>query len=55
MTYTGDGVDPATKARFTQKMVTVRKGDGGRVFTLYMKFEGGEETKFMEITYTKRK
>jgi hypothetical protein len=55
MTYTGDGVDAATKARFTQKMVTVRKGDGGRVFTLYMKFEGGEETKFMEITYTKRK
>ena len=57
MTLVGDGVDPATKAKFTQKMVTTSKDDGTRVFTLYMKFEGagGDEVKFMEITYTKRK
>ncbi len=57
MTFVGDGVDPSTKAKYTQKMVTTSKDDGTRVFTLYMKFEaaGGAEGKFMEITYTKRK
>ncbi len=57
MTFVGDGVDPATKAKYTQKMVTTAKDDGTRVFTLYMKFggAGGDEVKFMEVTYTKRK
>ena len=56
MSYVGDGVDPATKAKYTQKMVTTTKPDGTRVFALYMKYEGrGDEAKFMEITYTKRK
>jgi hypothetical protein len=56
MTYVGDGYDPDRKAKFTQKMVTTMKDDGTRVFTLYMKYEGEQaETKFMEITYTKRK
>lgn len=56
MTYTGDGYDPNTKAKYTQKMVTTMKDDGTRVFTLYMKFDGaGEEIKFMEVDYTKRK
>lgn len=57
MTYVGDGVDPGTKAKYTQKMVTTSKDDGTRVFTLYMKFDaaGGDEVKFMEVTYTKRK
>lgn len=57
MTYVGDGVDPATKSKYTQKMVTTTKPDGSRVFILYMTSDqtGGKETKFMEITYTKRK
>ena len=56
MTYTGEGVGPDAKTKFTQKMVTTMKEDGTRVFTLYMKFDGApEEKKFMEITYTKRK
>jgi hypothetical protein len=56
MTYVGDGVDPASKAKYTQKMVTTMKDDGTRVFTLLMKFEGSaDEVKFMEITYKKRK
>ncbi len=56
MTYVGDAVDPATKSKYTQKMVTTTKDDGSRVFTLYMKFAGQPaEAKFMEITYTKRK
>ncbi len=57
MTLVGDGVDPATKTKYTQKMVTTSKDDGTRVFTLYMKFEGAgdDEIKFMEIAYTKRK
>jgi hypothetical protein len=56
MTYVGDGYDPGQKAKFTQKMVTTTKGDGTRVFTLYMKYAGQPaEAKFMEITYTKKK
>ncbi len=57
MTYVGDGVDPDTKSKFTQRMVTTTKDDGTRVFALYMKSDetGGKEAKFMEITYTKRK
>jgi Protein of unknown function (DUF1579) len=56
MTYVGDGYDPDHKAKYTQKMVTTTKDDGTRVFSLYMKFEGEpSESKFMEITYTKRK
>ena len=56
MTFVGEGYDPDQKAKFTQKMVTTTKDDGSRFFTLYMKFEGQPaETKFMEITYTKRK
>ena len=55
MTFVGDGVDIATKAKYTQNMVTTHKDDGTRDFTLYMKTEGDkEEQKFMEITYTKR-
>ena len=57
MTLVGDGVDPGTKAKYTQKMVTTSKDDDTRVFTLYMKFDaaGDDEIKFMEITYRKRK
>ena len=56
MTYVGDGVDPTTKSKFTQKMVTTTKDDGTRVFTLYVKSDetGGKEARMMEITYTKR-
>jgi hypothetical protein len=57
MTYEGDGVDVATKAKYSMKMVTAMKDDGTKVFTLYMKMAptGDKEVKFMEITYTKRK
>jgi hypothetical protein len=57
MTYTGEGVEPASKMKYKQKMVTVTRDDGSRVFTLYMTMDatGGKETKFMEITYTRRK
>jgi hypothetical protein len=57
MTYVGEGVDPDTKSKYTQKMVTTTKDDGTRVFTLIMKSDqtGGKEAKFMEIAYTKRK
>ena len=56
MTYTGDGVDPDGKQKYTQKMVTTTKDDGTRVFTLFMKYEGApNEMKLMEITYTKKK
>ena len=56
MSYVGDGYDPSSKAKYTQRMVTTSKDDGTRVFTLFMKFEGDQaEAKFMEITYTKRK
>jgi hypothetical protein len=56
MTYVGDRVVPATKAKFTRKMVTTSKDDGTRVFSLYMKFEGApDEVKLLEITYSKRK
>lgn len=57
MTYEGDGVDAASKMKYHQKMVTTTKGDGTRVFTLYMTMDatGGKEAKFMEITYTKKK
>lgn len=57
MTYEGDGVDAASKAKFHQKMVTTTKDDGTRVFTLYMTMAatGDKEVKFMEITYTKKK
>lgn len=56
MTYVGDGYDPARKSKFTQKMVTTTKDDTHRVFALYMQYEGEKaETKFMEISYTRRK
>jgi hypothetical protein len=56
MSYIGDGYDPRSKSKYTQRMVTAMKDDGTRVFTLSMKFEGGDpEVKMMEITYTKRK
>ncbi|WP_435008582.1 DUF1579 domain-containing protein [Tundrisphaera lichenicola] len=56
MTFEGDGYDPSTKTKYTQKMVTTTKEDGKRVFTLYMKFDGGgDEVKFMEVEYTRRK
>jgi len=56
MTLVGDGYNPDRKVKFSQKMVTVSKDDGSRVFNLYMKYEGHPaEAKFMEITYTKRK
>jgi Protein of unknown function (DUF1579) len=57
MTYVGDGVDAATKSKFTQKMVTTTKDDGTRVFTLYVKSAetGDKEARIMEISYTKRK
>lgn len=55
MTYVGEGVDASNKVKYTQKRVTVTKDDDTRVFTLYMKYEGGEEAKFMEIAYKKRK
>jgi hypothetical protein len=57
MTYEGDGVDPASKMKFHQRMVTTTKDDGTRIFTLYMTMAatGDKEAKFMEITYTKKK
>jgi hypothetical protein len=56
MTFTGEGTGPDGKTKYTQKMVTTTKDDGTRVFTLFMKFDGmKDETKFMEITYQKRK
>jgi hypothetical protein len=54
MTYVGEGIDPQSRAKYTQKMVTTMKDDGTRVFTLYMKFDK-DEVKFMEVTYQKRK
>jgi hypothetical protein len=54
MTYVGEGVGPDGKTKYTQRMVTVTKDDGSRVFTLYMK-TGKDEVKFMEITYHKQK
>jgi Protein of unknown function (DUF1579) len=56
MTYVGDGVGPDGK-KYAQKMVTTTKDDGTRHFTLYMKLDPSakEETKLIEITYTKRK
>lgn len=57
MTFEGEGVDPATRSKYTQKMVTTLKDDGTRVFTLFMKSPetGGQEVKFMEVTYTRKK
>jgi hypothetical protein len=56
MTYVGDAIDPNTKSKYTQKMVTTIKDDGTRVFTLHIKLDGGEdEVKLMEVTYKKRK
>ena len=56
MTYVGDGYDPESKSRYTQKMVTTRKDDGTRVFTLFMKLDGSDDDiKVMEVAYTKRK
>jgi Protein of unknown function (DUF1579) len=56
MTYVGDGIDPSSNTKYSQKMVTTTKDDGSRVFTLFMKFEGSkDETKVMEVTYQKRK
>jgi hypothetical protein len=55
MTYVGEGTAPEG-VKYTQKMVTTTKDDGSRVFTLSMKTDGSkDETKFMEITYQKRK
>ncbi len=55
ITYTGEGIDPQTKSKFTQKMVTVTRPDGTRHFTLFMKFAGADrEVKFMEVTYKKK-
>jgi hypothetical protein len=56
MTYVTDGVTPDGKTKYTQKMVTTAKDDHTRVFTLSMKMEGApEDTKTMEVTYTRRK
>ncbi len=57
MTYEGEGVDPNSKSKYTQKMITTLKDDGTRAFTLTMKSDmtGGKEMKVMEVTYTKRK
>ncbi len=56
MTYVGDGIDPSTKTKYTQKMVTTTKDDSTRLFTLYIKFDGAaDEVKLMEITYKRRK
>jgi hypothetical protein len=57
MTYVGDGVDPVTKAKYTQRMVTRTNNDGTRSFTLYMKFDEGDgkSMKMMEVEYKKRK
>jgi hypothetical protein len=54
ITYTGEGVGPDGKSKYTQKMVTTTKDDGSRVFTLYMKTDK-QEVKLMEIAYQKRK
>jgi hypothetical protein len=55
MTFVGNGVS-AEGIKYTQKMVTTAKDDGSRVFTLYMKVgEAKDESKFLEITYQKRK
>jgi Protein of unknown function (DUF1579) len=54
MTYTGEGVTPDGKTKYTQKMVTKMKEDGSRFFTLYMKMDK-DEVKLMEVTYQKRK
>ena len=56
ITFVGERYDPQSKSKFTQTMATATKDDGTRVFTLYMKYaEQKEKTKFMEVTYTKRK
>jgi Protein of unknown function (DUF1579) len=57
MTFTGDSVCPIDNTKLTQKMVTTTKGDGSRVFTLYMTGTptGGKEAKVMQVEYTKRK
>jgi len=57
ITYTGSGVDPMSKTKYTQKMATTTKDDGTRHFTFSMKSEqtGDKYVKFMEIVYTKRK
>jgi hypothetical protein len=54
LTYVGEGVMPDGKTKYNQKMVTIWKADGSRVFTLYMKMDK-DEVKLMEITYQKRK
>lgn len=57
MTFVGEGVDPMSKSKFTQKMVTVTNEDGTRAFTLYIKAKetGDKEAKMLEISYKKRK
>ena len=56
MTFVGEATDPSTKSKYTQKMVTTAKADGTRVFTLYIKFDGGaDEVKLMEVNYQRRK
>ncbi len=57
MTYVGDSVEPASKMKYSQRMVTTTKDDGTRVFTLYMKMPAtaDKEAKVMEITYTRKK
>jgi hypothetical protein len=57
MTYVGEGIEPRTKMKYTERMVTTTRDDGTRVFTLYMTMAatGDKEAKVMEVTYTKRK
>lgn len=54
MTTTGEGLDPATGARYTAKLISRYLDDNTRTFELHMPGPDGKLTKMMEIKYTRR-
>jgi hypothetical protein len=54
LTMTGEMFDPGSGKPARMRSVTKHNADGTRGMTMYMKPEGGDEYKMMEVAYKKR-
>jgi len=54
MTCHGDGIDPMSGQTFTSRMVTRTIGHDAHVWEMYSPGPGGEEVKWVEITYVRK-
>lgn len=54
MTSTGEGLDAATRTKYTSKMISRYLDDNTRTFEMHMPGPDGKLTKMMEIKYKRR-